>query len=1388
MAGTQKSLSMIQLTRLFDQCEPDQQQLLRLLAVIYQPVAVSRLYACLNKLGMKDAGKKPYTQKKLKQILETLTRQGLLEGFGARFAIHQRIAEILSRQLFVRGEFESMSTVVRAEFPLGEGWSDPYMLSARQGLSEIRMQFYAARQDQVNRLLNEYEERFQVDFQHQNPLYTICFEPFDSDWFSQLPVVSLGLAINETFNQNSRDFSSMQGLLEWILNAFQEGRLVQSEGIAFICASQFLLHGDLASAQLMSAYVDDYYRLLLTAWQQFMQGENSLSLDNFAQALERYKKITRKRKIFLGNISGIFYLLALIKSANAEQLSLAHDYSNTHSKQKRHSNPACHRVLSLLLKHLCTGSPAGLVIAREYKWQSFNSTLAFLLYACYQYWTDKEQALKLIPELKKFATAAEKSNSLWLAAEAWQLLARLLDDSQYEKLAHQQHALQHTQSLIDIIRPKQKWEQALDAIAMMRADQTPSTTDSETRLVWMLSGLEKGYPYIQPKEQKRTASGRWSKGRNVSLKRLMEEPDSYTGLCEQDRNVQRAIHLERSYGYYGGASYEIDEYPALLALAGHPYLFDAEFPERQIELIAAEPEVLIRKQGAQLLISMLPERMAAEIVLVRETALRWKVISLNAQHRQLSELIGEGLSIPAEHKSRVLDAMSSIAPLVNIHSDIGGELESLQTVEADSSLHILLSPAEEGLSIEARSRVFGQCGPYFYPAQGSENLIAEIDGKRLQTKRDLKQERSHFDKFIEACPLLSPLQNEDFLYAISDPEECLEVLSELQAYQEQVTIAWPKGESMRIRQQVSLSQFRLQIDAKNDWFSASGELQLEDGQLLNMQRLLALSQQARGRFIQLEDGQFLALSKTFHKRLQELNRFGEVQADAVKLHPLAALTLEDMAAEVGQLKAAKHWKQFSQRFEQAMALQPKLPGTLQAELRDYQLQGFEWLVRLAQWGAGACLADDMGLGKTLQALALILYRAMNGPSLVVAPTSVSLNWMDEIQRFAPTLNIIDIRDPSLPAEIKFQAFDLVISSYGLLQTRADQLQQIDWQTIVLDEAQAIKNPATKRSQAAMKLNGQFKCITTGTPIENHLGELWNLFRFINPGLLGSLERFNERFALPISRDANPQASQQLKKLIQPFILRRSKSQVLKELPARTEIVLSIEMSQDEARLYESMRREAIQKLSGAAEDGQKGHRQLQILAEITRLRQACCNPQLVMKQGAPASSKLAQFAETLDELLENHHKALVFSQFVGHLKIIEQYLIDKGISYQYLDGSTPVQQRSIRVKAFQAGIGDVFLISLKAGGVGLNLTAADYVIHMDPWWNPAVEDQASDRAHRIGQTRPVTVYRMVMKDSIEQKIIALHLQKRDLADNLLAGTDVADKLNADDLLALLKQE
>ncbi|HIQ37315.1 MAG TPA: DEAD/DEAH box helicase, partial [Desulfocapsa sulfexigens] len=389
-------------------------------------------------------------------------------------------------------------------------------------------------------------------------------------------------------------------------------------------------------------------------------------------------------------------------------------------------------------------------------------------------------------------------------------------------------------------------------------------------------------------------------------------------------------------------------------------------------------------------------------------------------------------------------------------------------------------------------------------------------------------------------------------------------------------------------------------------------------------------------------------------------------------------------------------------------------------------------------------------------------------------------------RFAPTLNIKTLAGKNRAQTIaELGKFDLLITTYTLLQQENDLLADVNWQTIILDEAQAIKNAATKRSKAAMALKGKFKLITTGTPVENHLGELWNLFHFINPGLLGTLNRFNERFAIPIERYHNREARLKLKKLIRPFILRRIKSQVIEELPPRTDVTLEVEMSEEEKLFYEALRQNALEVLENKRE---KKARHLQILTEIMKLRQACCNPRLITPDTNIGSAKLKVFASVVDDLLDGGHKALIFSQFIGHLSILREHLDAKGINYRYLDGSTSSPRRKQEVERFQSGEGDLFLISLKAGGLGLNLTAADYVIHMDPWWNPAIEDQASDRAHRIGQTRPVTIYRLVCKNTIEEKIVQLHQEKRDLAGSLLEGSDMSAKMTSEDLLDLIRKK
>jgi superfamily II DNA or RNA helicase len=867
-------------------------------------------------------------------------------------------------------------------------------------------------------------------------------------------------------------------------------------------------------------------------------------------------------------------------------------------------------------------------------------------------------------------------------------------------------------------------------------------------------------------------------------------------LTPQDLRISSTISPSRQ-AYSSGLRYDIDHEQAALAPVGHPHVYWLDAPDTRVELLAGAPELLIRSSGGQLQLTMQPPvtDVNAGVVVVRETPTRLRVVSIGDEHRRIASIVGDGLTVPQHAQDQVLQAIGAVSTLVTVQSDIGGGNGNAEQIDADARLHVLLLPYQQGLKMQIQVRPLAG-GAYYAPGSGAESLIADSDGRQVQARRRLADERDAERRLVMQCPVLAQAEQEHGEWLLGQPALCLQLLAELQQQlqdsegREQVVVAWPEGEKFRVTQRVGGKQFRLQIRKDKDWFAASGQLQVDENTVLDLRSVLEMMAAGEDRFIALGDNQFLALTEELHRRLREVQAFGDISGDGVRIHPLAAFALEELAMEAGAVEADPAWREHLLRMQASMEFVPQVPSTLQAELRDYQREGYDWLARLAHWGVGACLADDMGLGKTLQALALILSRAPKGPTLVIAPTSVCLNWVSEAARFAPTLNV-KLFGAGDRAETLANAgaFDLVVASYGLLQMEAERFANVHWHTIVLDEAQAIKNGATKRSQAVMALRGDFRMVATGTPLENHLGELWNLFRFINPGLLGSIEQFNLRFAGPIEKQQDHRAEvgarNRLRRLIGPFILRRTKTQVLTELPSRTEITLEVDLSKEEAALYESLRREALDNL--AQVEGPAEKKSIQILAEIMKLRRACCNPNLVAPGLRLQSSKLAAFSRLLSGLLENRHKVLVFSQFVDHLGLIRDHLEAQGVSYQYLDGATPMAVRKQRVDAFQAGEGDVFLISLKAGGVGINLTAADYVIHMDPWWNPAVEDQASDRAHRMGQLRPVTIYRLVARHTIEEGIVDLHQHKRDLADSLLDGSDTSARMSAAEMLAMLQE-
>ncbi|MBY0549408.1 MAG: DEAD/DEAH box helicase [Candidatus Obscuribacterales bacterium] len=468
------------------------------------------------------------------------------------------------------------------------------------------------------------------------------------------------------------------------------------------------------------------------------------------------------------------------------------------------------------------------------------------------------------------------------------------------------------------------------------------------------------------------------------------------------------------------------------------------------------------------------------------------------------------------------------------------------------------------------------------------------------------------------------------------------------------------------------------------------------------------------------------------------------------------------------------------------------PAMLVAELRPYQIMGMRWLQKVAAEKFGGILADDMGLGKTIQLLAHVCLEKeagrMKSPFLVVCPTSVLPNWVAETRKFAPDLRILAYRggDRSRHNE-QLDQFDIVVTTYPLLTRDADEMQNRQWHGVALDEAQAIKNANTRVARAVRGLQAEHRFCLTGTPVENHLGELWSHFQFLMPGLLGDQQTFNSCLRYPIEKEGDLSRKAALAARVRPFLLRRTKKDVATELPDRTVIIQYVELEGDQRDLYETVRLASTKQVRDEIQKKGFKQSQIMILDALLKLRQVCCDPRLVKLSAASKvkeSAKLDMLTEMIEQLVEDGRRILLFSQFTSMLDLVEQALIEREIRFVQLRGDT--RDRALPVQQFQSGEFPVFLLSLKAGGVGLNLTAADVVIHYDPWWNPAVEEQATDRAHRIGQTKQVFVYKLIARGTIEQRMLDLQDRKRSLAGSIYdESADLSGAFTEADLTALL---
>ena len=564
-----------------------------------------------------------------------------------------------------------------------------------------------------------------------------------------------------------------------------------------------------------------------------------------------------------------------------------------------------------------------------------------------------------------------------------------------------------------------------------------------------------------------------------------------------------------------------------------------------------------------------------------------------------------------------------------------------------------------------------------------------------------------------------------------------------------------------------------------------GSLNFGEDLEVNLPQLLAALRRGQ-KVIALGDGSFGVLPEEWLQQYGLLTSFGVTEEDHLRFQRTQTGVLDALLAARPEITCDETFARVRKEWQNFAGIKPvAAPRGFVGKLRDYQREGLGWFKFLQRFNFGGCLADDMGLGKTVQVLALLASRR-NGesrPSLVVVPRSLIFNWQQEAARFTPRLRVLThTGSERIKGHAHFKDYDLILTTYGTLRRDVIHFDDVEFDFVILDEAQAIKNAGTETAKAARLLKSRQRLALSGTPIENHLGDLWSLFEFLNPGMLGTASVFQSS-----TNGTDEDSRVMLSRALRPFILRRTKQQVAKELPEKLEQTIYCEMDEWQRRQYEELRDYYRQSLFEKVSSQGINKSKFQILEALLRLRQTACHPALVAGSvdDVTPNAKLDVLLPRLSEVIEESHKAIVFSQFTSFLSIVRRRLDQQGLLYEYLDGKT--HNRRVAVERFQQDPNcKLFLISLKAGGQGLNLTAAEYVFLLDPWWNPAVEAQAIDRAHRIGQTNRVFAYRLITRDTVEEKVLELQSTKRELADAIInADNSVIRNITGEDLRLLL---
>ena len=1122
MAFAPEGASLAKLWARYQDLSATEKLVMRLKALIGSYTNKTAFVSAMVATHSRAADGRAWTVKSANEALAGLQKLELLDD---SFTCPKSLLHPVAADAAGGPDAESLIAAVRSTFPdvSPRAYSYHYILRADEDTARrLRLAIYANDEAEYSRLLELYaQDGPSADGAHVLEAFFLR-TPVGLDWLISraLPIqhgiFSVKLAKLLTTGTSEPDF-------DVLLKHYRERR----SDPAYVAFDRDLLDLDVLGGKLANVRkriadledLPDFKRMAILGTLEFLAGHNEEAIEHYRDALKLYRKHVRKRKVFLGGSPGLFFLMALLRAGGAA----------LHAEIQAAVDVAWREDASFIGGFIAIQGLLWLVQGQDGKAREQLEVLRASMpaepvsAACVvlaEYLIDAEIARKHVRDTAARFERLKECLPLVARMHAEVLACVAANPADYQAFLREADDDGAMVAFTGIVEARPPWERSLESLATV-LQGTGSRPAAQTgvrkakRLAW----------FVDPESQtvdvlEQSAKGRngWSDGRNIAMKRLFEQDQRLTYLSDHDRRVLRTIRKE-TYGWYNEERYDFDSYKTLLALIGHPVVFDARQRLRPLELVSYPVELVVAEQGDGYRISLSHQAEVPAVFLEAETPSRYRVVDVSPRVLEVQEILGHGgLKVPAAARERVVALVREQNPALPIRAEI--DAIDLPAVEGSTVPVIRLQPLgaglEQGLKVALLARPFGDEGPHYLVGQGGRSVLAMVGGRRQRVHRDLDGERAAATALVTACPTLEQL-GDGHEWLIEDPETCLDLLLELQECGKPVCIEWPEGKPLRVSGPISGERLSLGLKRARDWFQLTGAVTIDEDLVLDMTDLLERLGRAPGRFIPLDDGRFITLTAAFRKQLDRLRRVSESDRNGRRLSAFSSVAVQDLVEDAGKVEADRHWRALAARVRAASEHTPVVPSTLQADLRDYQVEGFAWLSRLAHWGAGACLADDMGLGKTVQAIAAMLEQAAMGPCLVVAPTSVCHNWESELARFAPTLRTLRFTaggNERAALVARLGAMDVLVTSYGLLHQEADRLAAVSWRMVVLDEAQAIKNAETRRAQASQRLQAEFRVALTGTPIENYLDELWSLFNIVNPGLLGSREFLSAPFRHP----------------------------------------------------------------------------------------------------------------------------------------------------------------------------------------------------------------------------------------------------------------------------------